>query len=396
MATSAQKIRAYQGPLFFQRGFRPFFLSAALFAGLAMPLWVASLMHDVPSASYLEGRAWHIHEMIFGYVAAVVVGFLLTAVPNWTGRLPVVGGPLAGLWLLWIAGRVAIGFSAFSPIAGAVIDSAFLVVFSGLIWREILGGKNKRNYPVAVIVSLFAASNLFFHYMSLNDLDTGLAERGALGIVAILIALIGGRVTPSFTRNWMAANNLSPLPASMDKIDKASMVLSVAGVVSWVLMPDHMVTGFVMLIAGMSILARMARWRTLAVVSETIVVILHVAYLWLPIWFFLMAAAIFSDGFIDSASALHALSAGAIGTMTMAMMTRASLGHSGKAIHATAMIKAMYGLIIVGAFIRIFATALPVDYLHAVGLAGMLYALGMLLFVIHFAPMFFKKNVLRS
>jgi len=161
-------------------------------------------------------------------------------------------------------------------------------------------------------------------------------------------------------------------------------------------MPDHMVTGFVMLIAGMSILARMARWRTLAVVSETIVVILHVAYLWLPIWFFLMAAAIFSDGFIDSASALHALSAGAIGTMTMAMMTRASLGHSGKAIHATAMIKAMYGLIIVGAFIRIFATALPVDYLHAVGLAGMLYALGMLLFVIHFAPMFFKKNVLRS
>ncbi len=361
-----------------------------------MPLWVGMLVHDVPLASYLEGRAWHIHEMIFGYVAAVVVGFLLTAVPNWTGRLPVVGGPLASLWLLWVAGRVAIGFSAVWPIAGAVIDSAFLIVFAGLIWREISGGKNKRNYPVAVLVSLFAIANVAFHYLALNELDIAVAERGALGIIAILIALIGGRVTPSFTRNWMASNGLSPLPASIDKIDKISMGISVVAIGSWIVFPDHLLTGVVMALAAVSILFRMARWRTLAVVSEIIVVVLHIAYLWLPVWFALTALAIFDDSIIDTASALHALSAGAIGTMTMAMMTRASLGHSGRPIHANGIIKLIYGAIILGALIRIFANALPVDYLYAIGAAGLLYALGMILFVIYFAPMFLKKNVLRS
>ena len=396
MTTSAQKMRAYEGPLFFARGFRPFFLSAAVFAGIAMPLWVAMLVHDVPVPSYLEGSAWHIHEMIFGYVAAVVVGFLLTAVPNWTGRLPVVGGPLMALWLLWIAGRVAIAFSAFSPLFGAVIDSAFLVVFAGLIWREIASGKNKRNYPVAVLVSLFAFANIAYHYLALNDLDIAPAERAALGVIAILIALIGGRVTPSFTRNWMASKRLSPLPASMGNVDKASMALSVVAVVLWVLLPDHILTAGVMVLAAVSILLRMARWRTFAVAGEAIVVILHIAYLWLAVWFFLMAFSIFSDGALDAASALHALSAGAIGTMTMAMMTRASLGHSGQVIHAGGMIKAIYGSIILGAIIRIFANVLPVDYMQAVGVAGMLYALGMVLFVIYFAPMFIKKNVLRS
>ena len=392
MTSSAQKMRAYQGPKILARGFRPFFLSAGLFVAIAMPMWVAVLAFGFETSGSLSSRAWHLHEMLYGYVAAVVVGFLLTAIPNWTGRLPVVGKPLAMLWGLWLAGRVAMMFLAAMPVLAAIIDAAFLMVFAALLWREILAGKNIKNIPVCVLISLLAVSNIAFHYMSLNEISTAVAERSGLGMIAILISLIGGRIVPSFTRNWMVNQKLSPLPVAFDIIDKVGLVIGVVAILSWVAAPEFVPAGILFFIAAILYFYRISRWRGHACTAEWLVVILHIGYLWLPVWFSLMAMSIFFPDILSQPNALHALSAGAIGIMTIAVVTRASLGHSGQKLTANFWTKTIYVLIVTGALVRVLVDWLQIDYTLAIAIAGGLWSAGYTVFVISYGPMFFGKK----
>ena len=212
-AATAEHARRHSGLPLFDRGYRPFFLGAGLFAALALPLWLAMLALGTALPSHLAGRDWHVHEMVFGYVGAVLAGFLLTAIPNWTGRLPVVGRPLALLAGLWLAGRIAMAVSAFAPVACAVIDAAFPAALALVAWREVLAGKNTRNVPVCVAVNLFAVANIAFHGAVLADLDRDVAERAALAVIGVLICLVGGRIVPSFTRNWLVKRGATALPA---------------------------------------------------------------------------------------------------------------------------------------------------------------------------------------
>lgn len=392
MTTSAQKMRAYQGPQILARGFRPFFLSAGLFVAIAMPLWVGVLAFGFETTSSLSDRGWHLHEMLYGYVGAVVAGFLLTAIPNWTGRLPVVGRSLGLLWSVWVAGRLAMMFLSSMPVLAAVIDAAFLVLFASLLWREIMAGKNVKNIPICIIISLLALSNIAFHYMSLNDISTAFAERMGLGMIAILISLIGGRIVPSFTRNWMVNQKLTPLPITFDNIDKFGLAIGVSAILSWVGWPEHFVAGALFLIAAVLYFYRVSRWRGHACTAEWLVMILHVGYLWLPFWFALMAVSIFFPETLNQTNALHALSAGAIGTMTIAVVTRASLGHSGQKLTANFWTKAIYILIVSGALIRVLADWLPTDYTMAVTIAGGLWSAGFIIFVITYGPMLLGKK----
>lgn len=396
MPDTAKKIHTYSGPALFSRGFRPFFFAGALFAGLVLPLWGAMLStgFSLPGqlAGQIDGAAWHAHEMIFGYVAAIIAGFLLTAVPNWTGRLPVLGLPLAALWGLWLAGRIAMSFPLVPPLGIAIIDAAFLPVFAAMLLREILGGKNLKNLPIVLIVSLLAATNILFHYYHLTGETTAPAVRAALGLIAILISLIGGRIVPSFTRNWMVRRNISPLPAPMDRIDFVVMAFGTIAILFWVFAPSHTVTAILLAIASGAYLLRLWRWRGWATFSEPMVAILHLGYLWLPVWFALTALSILAPQFIDPASALHALSAGAIGTMTIAVATRASLGHSGREITATPAINIIFLLLVTGALLRIGAGWLPLDYLFAVSIAGLLWGAGMLVFVFTLGPVLLTKR----
>ena len=389
---TAKRARGYKGPRLFVKGFRPFFLGAGVFAGIAMPLWVVMLLADFSMPSHLVGRAWHLHEMLYGYVAAVIAGFLLTAVPNWTGRLPVLGNRLMVLWGVWIAGRVAMAFSSLAPIPAVVIDSAFLVMFAGLLLREIIAGNNKKNLPVAFIISLFAASNIAFHVLWLMDEPTAFVERLALGVIAMLISLIGGRITPSFTRNWMVRNGMKKLPAEMNRLDMVVMVIGLVTVATWVFAPGSVVSGALFSLAAVAYLVRLSRWRGWATGSERLVLVLHVGYLWLPVWFALMALNAFNPDALDYASALHAFTAGAIGTMTMAVATRASLGHSGQELTANTGTTMIYVLLIVGAVLRIIAAWLPFDYDMMVGIAGSIWALGMLTFVFNFGPLLLGRK----
>ena len=392
MAGTAKKIHAYTGPAIFSRGFRPFFLTGALFAGLVMPLWSVMLSLGLALPGPLDGAPWHAHEMMFGYVAAVIAGFLLTAVPNWTGRLPVLGLPLAALWTLWLAGRIAMNFPVLPPLGAAITDAAFLVVFAAILLREIIGGNNRKNLPIVLIISLLAATNILFHYYHLTEQPTEQAERAALGLTAILISLIGGRIIPSFTRNWMVRQNISPLPIPMSRFDMAVMAFGTVSIFAWVLLPAHMLTGTLFAIAAIVYLFRLARWRGWATFSEPMVAILHLGYLWLVVWFALTALSILAPDIMDPFSALHALTAGAIGTMTIAVATRASLGHSGREITATPAINAVFALLFSGALLRILATWLPLDYLTTTSIAGMLWAAGMLVFVFALGPVLLKKR----
>lgn len=357
-----------------------------------MPIWVIMLAYGLELPSSLSARAWHLHEMLFGYLAAVIAGFLLTAIPNWTGRLPVVGKPLAILWSIWLAGRIALLFLEAFPITAAFIDSAFLVTFAGVLWREILAGKNIKNVPVCIIISLLATSNIAFHVLTITESSTAFAERMGLAMIAVLISLIGGRIVPSFTRNWMMKNNTSPLPAGFDNIDKAGLALGVTASLSWVAFPDQFIVGVLFSLASVVYMYRISRWHGWSCYSEKLVLILHVGYLWLPVWFALMALTIFMPDSMSQATALHAISAGAIGTMTIAVVTRASLGHSGQPLTANLATKMIYTLIVLGAVLRISIDWLPFDYTLMVSLAGAMWSVGFLIFVFEFGPMLLGRR----
>ena len=372
---------------FFSRGFRPFFFGAAAWGALAILLWVALLAAGFALPTHLSGRDWHVHTMLFGYLPAAMAGFLLTAVPNWTGRLPLAGRRLAALFALWLAGRVAIMFSSVAPWPAAFIDMAFPIVLAGLIWREIVAGGNRRNVPVALLVSLLALAGMLFHLSRLTDtaLDPLLAERLGLAAAALLLLLIGGRVTPSFTRNWLRQRGVTDeqeMPAPFGPLDKAAALIALVALAGWVAWPDAGITAALLAVAGVMHAVRLLRWKGWATFHEPLVTILHVGYGWLPVWMLLQALAI--TGGMGTSDALHALTAGAIVVMTLAVMTRASLGHSGRKLTANTLTQVIYALAIIGALLRINAGGNDI----LIHISGTLTAAALGLFAIAYAPVF--------
>jgi uncharacterized protein involved in response to NO len=220
-------------PPVLQHGFRPFFLLGALWAAVALGLWLAILAGVLALPSALDPIAWHRHEMLFGYLPAIVAGFLLTAIPNWTGRLPVRGPSLAGLVLLWLLGRLAVLVAP--GWAAMVLDVAFPVTLAAVAAREVAAGVNRRNLPVVGLLGLLAVADLLSHLESLRvDLPEMLGDRLAIAVGALLVTLIGGRIIPSFTTNWLKARRITPLPAPFGRLDKAVMALTGAAEC-----PDH-------------------------------------------------------------------------------------------------------------------------------------------------------------
>jgi uncharacterized protein involved in response to NO len=376
----------------FERGFRPFFFGAAAFGALALPVWLGLLVLGWTLPTSLAARDWHVHEMIFGYVPAVLAGFLLTAIPNWTGRLPVAGRPLMLLAALWLAGRLAMAVSALAPVACAVIDAGFLIALAAVAWREVVAGKKIRHAPICVLVTLFALANVGFHVAALGDIDRTLAERLALAVIAFLISLIGGRIVPSFTCNWMAQAGRDALPASLGIVDKAALAATGVGLVGWIIVPENPVTAALLAVSAALMALRLARWRGWSTAREPLVLILHVGYGWLPVWMALTAARILWPDVIDASTAMHALTAGAIGTMTVAVMSRATLGHSGRPLAADRLTVAIYALITAGAALRILTPFLPLDYTLLLTTAGLFWSAGLALFVVGYAPIFFRAR----
>jgi uncharacterized protein involved in response to NO len=210
MPAALARRRTYVGPAIFSYGFRPFFFGGALWSALAILLWVPQYVGFIAVPSAIAPLDWHIHEMLFGFVPAIVAGFLLTAIPNWTGRLPVCGAPLAGLAALWLAGRVAmLSTAGIGLAAAAVIDVAFLLALAAVALREIIAGKNWRNLRVLAIVAVLIAGNIAFHIETIRAGSADYGTRLGIGSIILLIALIGGRIIPSFTHNWLSVKILA-------------------------------------------------------------------------------------------------------------------------------------------------------------------------------------------
>lgn len=384
MATAAQR-RQFTGPALFSYGFRPFFLGGAVWAALAMLAWLPLYFGEVALPTRFAFVDWHVHEMLFGYVPAIIAGFLLTAIPNWTGRLPVQGRSLAALAALWLSGRVAVALSAFlgAPAAG-VIDAAFLFVLAAVAGREIAAGKNWRNLRVlAFLVVLFAGNVVFHAEATLKGAADYGVRIGLIGTIG-LIMLIGGRVVPSFTHNWLARQQPGRMPISFSRFDVVSLVGAGLAFVAWLLTPSHAVTGWLLVAAGLLQAVRLGRWAGERTLSDRLVLVLHIGYAFVPVGFVLLGASILWPQAVPRSASLHAWTAGAIGIMTLAMMTRASLGHTGQPLTATAVTQAIYGFALASVLLRVTAAFSPsVAWLHAAG-AAWIVAFG--LFAMAYGP----------
>jgi uncharacterized protein involved in response to NO len=356
MTTTAEQIRSYRGPVLFSFGFRPFFLFGAAWAALAVALWLPMLTGHLVLPTAMTPIEWHVHELVYGYVPAVVAGFLLTAVPNWTGRLPVVGAPLAWLFACWLAGRAAIATSAWIGVAvAASIDVAFLLALAAVIAREIAAAGNTRNLKVLAGVGLLLAGNVLFHVEAMDGMGADYGMRLGIAATILLIMLIGGRIIPSFTRNWLARRGAGRLPAPFDATDTVAMVVSGAALALWIALPAARVTASFALAAMAMNLLRLARWAGERTAAEPLVLVLHVAYAFVPAGFGLLALGILAPGVVAPSGAVHGFTAGAIALMTLAVMTRASLGHTGRALTASPAIRGIYAAALVAALARLLA-----------------------------------------
>ena len=396
MSTTTERMRAWRGPAIFTYGFRPFFLGAAVWAGLAMALWVPMLSGHLVLPIAFDPVSWHAHELIFGYLTAVVAGFLMTAVPNWTGRLPIVGWPLAGLFALWLVGRVAVAVSAGLPATlVAVLDLAFGVVFTAFIAREIVAGRNWRNLIVLAMLSVLVAANAVFHWEAATGAYAaqGMGARLGPGAGIMMIAVIGGRIVPSFTRNWLVKRGAQSLPAPpMQGFDKLALGVLLVALLAWLAAPQGMLAAGALLLAGALHLARLARWCGHRTTAEPLLLILHVGYAFVPLGALALGAAILRPDLILPSSAQHLWMIGAIGVMTLAVMTRATLGHMDRPLTAGAGTVAIYLLVILAALARIVAGVLPGEAALLQSLSGLAWIAAMAGFAVLYGRLLLRPK----
>jgi uncharacterized protein involved in response to NO len=377
---------AQSGPAILAYGFRPFFLLAGVIACLDMILWIGALT-GLWTVGGPEGPiGWHGHEMLFGYATAALCGFILTAVPNWTGRLPVSGAALLALVLLWLAGRIllVLPVTAGSPL-GAIADSLFLPVLAFVIAREVVAGRNWQNLRIAGVIAALAGLNIGFHIGVAAGWDITVLLRGGVALFVLLVCIVGGRIIPSFTRNYLAKRAGERLPRPMGTTDHVAIVAALAAGIAWAMAPEGAATSALCLGAGVANAVRLGRWRGARTAGEPLLLVLHVAYGFIPLGFLVVAAA--AMGVLSQASALHVLTVGVIGLTTLAVMTRATRGHTGRPLTASRATTAAYCCLFGAAVLRPFAELVPDLYQPLLGVSGTLWIAAFALYVAEHAPM---------
>lgn len=372
----------------FSYGFRPFFLGGAIWAAFAMLLWIALLTGHLSFALRYGAVAWHAHEFLFGYGTAIVAGFLLTAVPNWTGRLPIRGMPLFVLFTVWLAGRIALLLTdVIGLIAAEAIDSLFLLSFAVIVFREIIAGKDRRNLKVALILVFFALANIAFHTEVNLDGDPSYAIRATTSILVILIMLIGGRIIPSFTRNWLAKQNSQHLPTPFNTFDRCALGVAVLTLVLWAVFPDRLITGLALILSALIQTVRLARWSGVRTNREVLVLILHIGYAFIPFGFLIVGVSAIWPPIVPPTVALHAWTAGAVGVMTLAVMTRASRGHSGRPLTSPPTTTLIYLLMILSVILRLATVLIPDWTIILLELAAATWIAAFFAFAFFYGPM---------
>ena len=339
-------------------GFRPFYLLAGIYAAISIPAWTGMYFGLLPMPVLFPPGWWHAHEMIFGYTAAVITGFLFTAVPNWSGRPTPTGVPLALLAVLWIAGRVLINLDIVPVTITVIVDCAFLFLAAGALFVPIIGARNYRNYGVIAVVLAMACANLGLHlsYMKVISYPPDLTLSLGLNAIILIMVIIGGRVIPFFT-----ANVLQGIEIRRGTISDILAIISVV-----LLLIASAVPLLRSLVPELSIIAsilngwRMRSWRFAMIRQRPILWILHLGYAWIVLGLLLAGLAAWVPAMPRSAF-IHAITVGAVGSLTLGMMTRTALGHSGRPLELARPVVWSYYLISIAAVARILGTIVPAN-----------------------------------
>ncbi len=375
-------------------GFRPFFLAAALWAAIAVGLWIAMLTMGLRLPSRFDPLDWHIHEMLFGFVPAAVAGFLLTAIASWTARRPVSGALLGVLAALWLVGRLAALIGAFVPAGVAIgMDLAFPAALLAVVARELLSARNVRNYVLLAPVAVIGMAQLLLD-LGVEGGFGALAGYGwRLGLVAILIlvSVIGGRIVPNFTRNWLLQRGEQRLPPAANRIDRTALALLHTALMAWVFWPSVALVGVALLAAAALNLWRLGRWRGAATRDEPLLLVLHVGYAWLVLGVTVLGVTIL-DGAFPLGAAIHLLTAGAMGTLILAVMTRVSRGHTGRSLHADRATRLIYVLVSLAAAARVAAALLVRAHEVLLIAAAGLWISAFGGFVVRYAPLLLRPR----
>ncbi|MBV9153847.1 MAG: NnrS family protein [Alphaproteobacteria bacterium] len=319
----------------FECGFRPFFLLVGLHGALVIPVWVAVVFGWLRLPVGME-VSWHAHQMVYGFAAAGLAEFLLTAVPSWTGAPARRGAPLIALAALWLAARIATTVpDLVSPAIAALLDLAFISALAALIVGPLLAAGKARNLMLLVPLALFWIGDLLMHaeFLDVTEDTAAIGARLGIDVMLLMITVIGGRIIPTFTANALRVSGVAVEPQSSAWLDSGSIAAMALLLVSEAVTGMSAGTGIAALLAAVFNGARLAGWRGERTLRSPILWVLHLGYTWLVLGLFLKAIAVLTDT-IPETAALHALTAGAMGTMLLAVMSRAGLGHTGRALKA--------------------------------------------------------------
>jgi uncharacterized protein involved in response to NO len=368
-------------------GFRPFYLLASSFAALSILLWICQYTGHLPAA-YLRTPAWHGHEMLYGYTVAVMAGFLLTAVRNWTGKPTPTGAPLMALALLWLAGRVLV-LTPFA-IAAAIVNAAFPVAIAVAIGIPLVQSNNRRNYFFIALLLLLGVAVLALHLAPLGVLPwpERASLQAGLDVVLFVLAVMGGRVIPMFTNNGVPGTNATRHPW----VEKIALGSVLALLIADLLPLPAALVALLAFVAAAAHAARLYRWQPWRTFGAPMVWVLHVAYGWIVIYLVLRGLA--ALGLVGELFAVHALTIGAIGGMTIGMMTRTARGHTGRPLAPDRYEIACYVLVALATAIRVFGGMwLPGVYLATVVVSGICWSAAFALYAVRYWPVLTRSRL---
>jgi uncharacterized protein involved in response to NO len=378
--------------LFFSYAFRPFFLLAPLYALISVAYWSGAFLGYWQTPTFaLSPSLWHAHELLYGFAGAGIAGFLFTAIPNWTGRPPLAGAQLATLFGLWLCARLGYLFSDVVPMSFIILaDTGFFFLLTAFAAREVASASNKRNYVVIGLLGALTISNVAFY----GDTDPSsalprAALHAGLWTVLILINLIGGRIIPAFSRNWLnlqaqkRGETPASLPIAFNRTDQLVIAITLVYGVLFVVSAPARVLIAASLIACVGQFVRLVRWKSWLVASEPLLWILHLAYLWLPVGFGLLALSHLE--LVPQSAGLHALGSGAVTMMILAVASRAALGHTGRPLESSPTLTASYLLLTLAALLRVLA-AVGLETGTFLLAASLCWTLGLLLFLYLYLP----------
>lgn len=379
----------------FAYGFRSQFLLAGLAGLVLIPLWALSFVWGTAIGTGWPPTLWHAHEMLFGFITCAIAGFMLTAVPSWTGGRGFAGFPLMVLAVIWVAARMLIATSSFwPPLLPSIVDLAFLPMLALMVMVPLIRSRS-RNTPLLAVLAALWFANLIFH-IGLIRHDSPLAHKAIIAgidITLLLVTVIGGRIVPAFTTSALRQQGKAITLNSSRVLNVASIAVMLCVIVGDIVWPDTHLAGYVAAVAAVIQALKLAQWRPLLTAHQPIVWILHLAYVWLPIGFALKAAALLG-GYAFAAFWLHALTIGALTTMITAVMTRASLGHTGRPLRAHPLITLAYLLLTVATVIRVFGLLLPgMSYPTVITLAALFWTASFVLFVGFYGPILLGPRV---